>query len=138
MGYTRYYTTNKSLTHFPKEFTDDVAAIIRAAGGKGIEVSGPLGAGDPEISDSHVAFNGPAVSVSGDDLSYETFAIGINGSVDWGFCKTGCQPYDIVVNAILQSAKYHGVVTRYSSDGDNEEAAAAALLEAAGCGKRAA
>ena len=138
MGYTRYYTTNKSRTSFPKEFTDDVAAIIRAAGDKGIEVSGPLGAGDPEISDNRVAFNGPAVAVNGDDLSYETFAIGINGSADWGFCKTGYQPYDIVANAILQSAKYHGVLSSYSSDGDNEEAAATALLEAAGCGQRAA
>lgn len=145
MGYTRYYTTDKNLDHFPADFQDDAAAIIRTAHEQGIEISGPLGDGAPEVSVRRVLFNGPVESVDGDDLSYETFAIDLNssldylnGSQDWGFCKTGCQPYDIVVNAILQSAKYHGVVSSYSADGDNEEDAATELLAAAGCGQRAA
>lgn len=138
MGYTRYYTTDKNLTSLPIAFANDAAAIISKAHEQGIEISGPMGVGTPEVSVRRVMFNGPVESVDGEDLSYESFAIDLNGSQDWGFCKTGCQPYDIVVNAILQSAKYHGVVSSYSADGDNEEDAATELLAAAGCGQRAA
>lgn len=138
MGYTRYYTADKNLTSFPIAFANDAAAIVSKAQSQGIEISGPLGEGTPEVSVRRVLLNGPVKSVDGDDLSCESFALGFGGLLVWGFCKTGRQPYDVVVNAILQSAKYHGVVTSYSSDGDNEEDAAAELLEAAGCGQRAA
>ena len=138
MGYTRYYTTNKNLDHFPADFQDDASAIIRTAHEQGIEISGPMGVDAPEVSVRRVMFNGPVESATGEDLSYESFAIDLNAAFDWGFCKTGRQPYDVAVNAILRAAKYHGVVSTYSADGDNEEDAATALLEAAGCGQRAA
>ena len=136
MGYTRYHHTRINMVTIPQDFQKDVAAILGAADAAGIAVAGPMGTGDPEVSSQKVAFNG---SVNGaTDESHESFVIDLTGRDDWGFTKTARKPYDIVVNAVLRSAKFHGVVDSYAADGDNEEEAALALLADAGCAKRSA
>ena len=134
MGYTRYFTSNKTLTELPAPFVDDVNAIIAAAEERGIEVCGWDGTGKPEITSECINFNGSG------DLSHENMFLGLgkNAGYQFPFCKTARKPYDAVVAAVLRSAKFHNVVTEYSSDGENEEDNVTALLNAAGCADRAA
>lgn len=143
MGFTRYFDLNTDLKMLPIEFRDDATAIIRAADDLGIEIAGWDGVVAPEVSVMRVRINGADNSANGgDDLSYEDFSLDLKptpGALDpFPFCKTAREPYDVVVGAILRSAKFHNVVTSYGSDGGNEEDAITALLAVAGCAERAA
>jgi hypothetical protein len=132
MGYTRYwYATGKQFTD---EFIEKVKKIVAAAENDGIRICGSMGDGEPYYDHEVIAMNGDAAK----NEDYETFAIeenlnenipGINPG--FGFCKTARNPYDCVVNAVLQLAKKEGYVKKISSDGENDEEHAKRLLEAA-------
>ena len=153
MGFTRYYTVNKNLNYLPEGFQNDVRSIIQTADSLGVKIAGWNGIAAPELSVKRLVLNGVDDSANGgEDQSFETFTIDLNNSnrpvnpalVDalgesfnnFGFCKTGRRPYDVIVGAILRSAKFHNVVTEYSSDGGHNEDAITDLLAAAGCAKR--
>jgi hypothetical protein len=116
MGFTRYW---KSSTAFDPaafaEFASDARRIVDAARLGDIDIAGPLGEGDPVLTDEEIALNGRG------DNGHETFAIGANdGPISFDFCKTARKPYDVVVCAILLRAERH-LGLSVSGDGDEED-----------------
>lgn len=114
MGYTNYYQTNE--VHHAKVWTPflvKVEKIFKAAAAKGVLLTGGHNGPAPIANAKHVWLNGSP----DDDSSHETFVIEWK-SGEWRFCKTNRKPYDAVVKAILIVAYEAGIVTEWSSDGE--------------------
>ena len=67
----------------------------------------------PEVTKDLIRFNGQ------DDAGYETFYL-TKAPTHFAFCKTGRQPYDAAVIAVLLSAAVINKSFTWHSDGDNE------------------
>lgn len=106
-------------------------------------ICGPDGTGQPIITDRLVALNGEAE----EDEEYESFIIGLDNPVlsiaflteittaqpdttltldtqlpfSKLFCKTACEPYDLVVTAALIRLAYYFPQVEIASDGDQED-----------------
>ena len=127
MGYTHYFRTPKTLGKRAfKAFAKDCKQIVGFADFEmGLELAGPMGDGDPEITDEVVSLNG-----LGED-SHEAFHISREKEVeDWetpknglyfNFCKTAQKPYDPIVVAILIALKKHFPKVIISSDGSKKD-----------------
>lgn len=119
MGYSHYFPTRDAaaLAAVLPQLGADTRQIVAEAGKREILLAGPLGSGEPVITDTEIALNGDE-SVGGD---YESFVIGteVRG---FNFCKTAHRPYDAAVVAILLRA--HALAPGaldISSDGDDDE-----------------
>lgn len=130
MGYTHYFersNANKGSAYMFGKLAFDAKKIIEQATARGIAVSGPLGHGTPEFTESHFSFNG--LEMLGQD--HETFyweALPVqhewNADRDaiFNFCKTAYKPYDAVVTAVLIRAKeIYGSLVDVRSDGNWED-----------------
>lgn len=141
MGYTHYWYRRRELEqpHFHR-WVRDVAVLLghlprctdTAGGhyrGHPLLVRGPLGTGDPVLSDMEVAFNGDEAA----GLDHETFVVervyqpypqdtpDLSGRF-FGFCKTARKPYDLAVTAALLLLQRHfGSAVRVCSDGTPQE-----------------
>ena len=125
MGYTRYWNrTEKKIT---KEFVKDCKTIVKIAESDYKIKLTRYGQGDeddfPLITEEKVMING--------DKNHSCESLVIDNTNDSDFCKTRECPYDIVVNAVLQLAKKHGLIKDVDSDGPNEEDKAKELLRKA-------
>jgi len=119
MGYTHYWTPVGTMSL--GLVVNDTEKILTATT---VPLAGWDGTGKPEISSASIRLNG----VTPDD--YETFLLRPDG--EWSFCKTGQEPYDEVVTAILISAFLRGALVDLDSDGFVEDwAAGIALYEKA-------
>jgi len=79
-------------------------------------LAGPMGTGEPIITDTAVEFNGK------DDDSYESCILSVHDDDSFNFCKTARQPYDVAVClALLCFKKVFGENFKYSSDGNGTE-----------------
>lgn len=100
MGYTHYWECQPDGEQFKaawSQFCSDTARILEAVTGRGVQLAGPDGTGQPEVSEElGVAFNGSEEFKE----DYETFAIALQGR-GHDFCKTGIMPYDLAVTAVL-------------------------------------
>ena len=135
IGYTHYSSRipeldGKKFTAFAK----DCMELCRAAG---VRIAYEYDNIDqpPEFTSDMVHFNG-----IGED-GHETFCMPRHRQPHWegddpdengmlfDFCKTACKPYDLSVTACLIAAGHHfGGDISLSSDGNNEDWAAAAEL----------
>lgn len=94
MGYTHYFEK--------LEPDENLARITRKIVELGnVAICGGLGEGEPIITKNEIWLNGSAEKGE----NFETFLIKKN-DVSFNFCKTGREPYDKVVTAILCSALY--------------------------------
>lgn len=126
MGYTRYW--EGTSTKYDDATMDIIKEIVNIAKSDyGIIIRGPDGTGDPVISKEYIGLNGDLSN----NLEYESFVVPNGTDFGFNFCKTARQPYDIVVNAIMQLLKKKKVIIKCSSDGENEEKQAKALLKKA-------
>lgn len=126
MGYTRYWENTD--TKYDDTTIDVVKAIITIAEKDyNIIIKGPDGTGDPVINHKSIGLNGDRSH----NLDCESFIIPNGTDFGFDFCKTARQPYDIVVNAVIQLMKKKNVITKCSSDGDNQEKEATNLLSKA-------
>jgi hypothetical protein len=133
MGYTHYFRrlTGENALAFSL-FSRDCWRLFSQCEAQGIALAGPLGDGDPQITMSHVAFNGAAPE------DYETFSWSrlvrpwdkdnTAGRV-FDCCKTAQRPYDVaVVAALLLAHSYYGDAVSLGSDGDAPDLAPALAL----------
>jgi len=91
---------------------DKTRTVIRRVKKQGIVLAGWNGKGKPVISEDEISFNGS--EAAGED--YESFRLNSRFTQS-DFCKTGQEPYDAVVVAVLVMAAKMGFIT-WSSDGD--------------------
>jgi hypothetical protein len=118
MGYTQYFYSENRNQEFTDEefysFASDVQKIINRAD---VKIAGPDGTGKPIVTAEEVAFNGSEE----DRGDFEVFEINKNGIDNWGFCKTGHRPYDVVVVAsIIAAKKAFGDKIKVGSDAQDE------------------
>jgi len=113
MGYSHYWSHPDIDPTAWAAFTADVKRIILMATHAGIALAGPMGTGDPEVSDARISLNG-SEERGGD---FETFEVTTDGT-EYDFCKTGLRPYDQVVCAILLAAYTRIDGVAIWSDGD--------------------
>jgi len=123
MGFTRYWKRVKE--DYDDEILTKVKRIVGAAEEEGIKVCGWDGYGEPRIDLTEISLNGDAER----GLSCETFYIenGKSYGIYRECCKTQRQPYDAVVNAILQVMEDAGILEA-ESDGECMEEEAKTLL----------
>ena len=134
MGYTHYFNfkpeTNQNPEHTRKfkETADLIKKVFcllpREVEWDGkmlpLKLFGPLGTGEPIITDSRISFNGD----KSNKLNHDTFLIPRDydtwsGDICWTFCKTARKPYDIAVClAILCFKQVYGEDFKFHSDGD--------------------
>lgn len=112
MGYTHYWEGKAEAT---PELLENVKRVMNMA-----DVPLANWAGDegtlPEVNTAEIRFNGVG------DGHCETFVIEFGEDTDFGFCKTGRAPYDVVVVAILELVQAANADTfRWSSDGTDED-----------------
>lgn len=113
MGYTHYWTPGKAkLT--PK-LVEEIESIISHAEAEGIALAGPSGYGEPIVTQAEVALNGSEEL----EQDYESFIYSPGDG--WTFCKTGREPYDAVVGAILLRLLSVGPLSGFSSDGQFDD-----------------
>lgn len=135
MGYTHYWHQKRDLTEY--EWLQLRGAFARLlvrlphVGGRPLEISGPLGTGEPINNDTEIAFNGKAP-----ELDHESFCLDLckRERSEWedpkdyandgafSFCKTNRKPYDILVCAMLVIAEHvtEGAIA-VKSDGDPDD-----------------
>lgn len=116
MGYTHYFSNNRSFTDAEWEALQlSARRIFRVSQDNlGIALSEEYDINKiPVINDEEIAFNGYG------DEGYETFAIRRLGSCS-DFCKTGRKPYDAPVVALLIEATRISDGFSWSSDGKDE------------------
>lgn len=94
MGYTHYWHLGACSPAEVEDIAADAKAIILASE---LPIRGWDGSGEPELGPTRIRFNGDAAS----GTDYETFAFPDSS----GFCKTGREPYDVVVTAVLLAAR---------------------------------
>jgi hypothetical protein len=131
MGYTHYWITFPRTAQFRAAWPAIVAdscAITAEVARRGITLRGPHGTGAPVTGPDRICLNGPASD--GDDGWGEAFDLtadprhvhyqppGLPRGAVWSFCKTGRNPYDLAVTAILLRASQHAPRhVRLCSDG---------------------
>lgn len=106
MGYTRYFEGIKAS----EELANIAAKVIELSPAV---VRGWDGTGEPIVTAEKISLNGDAAT----DQWCETFSIGEDGG--WDCCKTGREPYDEVVAAILLAGKRLNPEAKVTSDGPN-------------------
>lgn len=127
MGYT--HSWRRELELEPKAFgaaVTDCAAVLAECRKRGIRIGDGMGEGEPLLDATAIVFNG--VGAEG----CETFAVELSlpererwgglqeglGGLEFQFCKTRYQPYDLAVMACLLVLKHHlGRAIRIGSDG---------------------
>lgn len=126
MGYTRYWEATGKI--FTKEFVELNKAIVKTAKEKyNIVIKNGLGEGEPVINMENISINGDASC----RLDCETFFLASGKSSSPEFCKTDMEPYDVVVNALLQVSREYGYVTNVEDNGAyNDEEAKQLVVEA--------
>lgn len=120
MGYTHYWDREALDASSPAargiaygRLAMDAKTLIANFRACGHAVAGPLGTGEPEITEGRIAFNGSAA----ERLDYESFVWDAREE-GWNFVKTAHRPYDILVTAVLIRAKRHyGNAVAVTSDG---------------------
>lgn len=114
MGYTHYFTVEKSFTKEAfKAASKDCAVICEKLY---VPLFGSDGDGSPIFNAHEISFNGDA---SCDD-ECEPFVFDDEQS-GFAFCKTRQKPYDIAVMCCLLVLKKHlGDSLKLGSDGDDE------------------
>ncbi|MGR3938430.1 hypothetical protein [Streptomyces sp. BRA346] len=112
MGYTHYFAYAPSTREFQDAWprmVADARRIVAHVQSLGIAVTGPLGRGSPETSESCIALNGQfdheslVISPGPPNPAHDPYGAGqyaTRGFV-WSFCKTARKPYDLAVCAIL-------------------------------------
>jgi hypothetical protein len=106
VGYSHYWEGTPILSN---EVIEDIAKIIE---GSAVKIGDGLGEGKPILTPDEVRFNGWAA----DGEDYETFSVSASGGSD--FCKTGREPYDVVVCAALLRIREESPDFRIESDGE--------------------
>ena len=118
MGYTHYFNTKSEIPLSEwLEVVSKFTVIDVYAKSVGIDIQVEYDEDMPPLADDEViCFNGK------EDLGCETFLLGRLPDLDFNFCKTNCNPYDLVVCLTLLAA-YSVVVDKLeiSSDGDWEQ-----------------
>lgn len=107
MGYTHYFTS--SANKVPKKTIEDFKKtfmVMKLKDATPIEIN--------VNDDDALFFNGIG------DNSHETMCFKFDGSGEWDFCKTNGKPYDTLVVASLMLAEELGIISSWSSDGDDE------------------
>ncbi|MFF4482962.1 hypothetical protein ACFY1A_38975 [Streptomyces sp. NPDC001520] len=112
MGYTHYFAYSPRTKAFRESWPSMVAdtrRIVAHVQSLGIAITGPMGRGQPEITERYIGLNGmigheslwiqPDPPDSFDD-PYRAQQYASRGFV-WSFCKTAQKPYDLAVAAIL-------------------------------------
>jgi len=112
MGYTHYWSHPEIPADVWARLAEDTRRLISMAHNAGLAVAGRFGTGAPEIDERAIALNG----CKDFDEEYETFMLRPEAT-DFDFCKTGRQPYDHLVGAILLRAHVLASVD-VRSDGD--------------------
>jgi hypothetical protein len=120
MGYTHYWTLNRSLTTDEwSAITADATAILALAQTRGIVLWYQDDEPDtePVVSGEHIWFNGPT------EDGHETFVLSpLHERDGFNFCKTARKPYDTAVIAILCAAKARAPdAIELSSDGELDD-----------------
>lgn len=137
MGFTRYWKINKQLdTEKFKDYSETCRMVCQAweqeqisKGDNSSGLAGWDGYGEPVFRGSDICFNG---CVGDEDLSHETFSIGILSNMKTGcnFCKTARKPYDKQVVACLYLLeKFFGDDVGVGSDGDNSDSEIISFLK---------
>ena len=122
MGYTNYWKPNLNKINqtavFPKEMLDQMEKV-RATFNAGVmnkTIDAPL-AGSVTIGDT--------ISVRGTSEGFDFCLrkdpdMGNRLGVDsWKFCKTGRDPYDVIVKCFLMLLQKYGFITSWSHDDNN-------------------
>ena len=128
MGYTHYWTVDRSLTDDEMAALGaDVKAIVAASS---VPVAGWDGTGSPEYGtdDPDDARYVPRIALNGvGSDAHESFVISQHHG--WTFCKTAAKPYDVIVTASLLALRDRlGDAVHLSSDGDVPDWAPGRLL----------
>lgn len=125
MGYSLYWDYNPDYKKksFTTGFLNKVAAVIRKANAKGIE----LGSWDGEISSQDSFCKPDAIKFNGVyPKSCETFELMpsiLGRELNFDFCKTRGYPYTVVCIAILKLAEKTGIITSWKTDNGPEHKA---------------
>lgn len=127
MGFTRYHDFDVKSEAFQSMWPTlvvDARAIMRAVEARGVRLRGAYGTGVPIVSSTAqiidtskfgdvfgvVTFSRGVIWLNGDaerDEDLEGFVLAPEADREYGstwFTKTGCQPYDLAVSAILPRA----------------------------------
>ena len=123
MGYTHYW--NPMELEVDAELAEEARAIVAASD---VEIAGWDGTGEPEIREGLISLNGAGRK------GCESFVLRDDDETGFECCKTGANPYDEVVGAILLAASERNPKLGMSSDGlwlEKEWVKARALFEKA-------
>jgi hypothetical protein len=114
MGYSHHW-------HIDETIVPEVWALI-SADAKTLFTASPEplvfehGSRKPPVADARsIRFN------AGEGRGYEDFLLLPAATKRWQFCKTGRQPYDLVVCAMLSAARDRSKVIAVVSDGGSED-----------------
>jgi len=116
MGYTHYFTQNRSITDSEWALLcTNIREVINAVSDS-IPVQFEYDTNEPAMLDDHmIRFNGV------EDDGHETFILEREGA-GFSFCKTARKPYDTVVTAsLLIAQKVAPGAWDVSSDGDSDD-----------------
>ena len=135
MGYTNYWSFNKSKKQFTPDVIEKVKKIFSAytetTNEKLVKTAGSEK--DAVVKPTLIQFNGD----TGDD--YEDFYINLRHRIDSNFCKTNRNLYDRAVKAVLMLLEQEHYIKDWHFDGhffDSEYARAKELLEKAGIAQK--
>lgn len=126
MGYTHYWRANREFTDKEWHRICQDFRYCLAGMPNGIRIDDQEG-GPAIVDGEKIWFNGAG------DEGCETFAL-LRAPRDFQFCKTRRKPYDLMVQACLLIARHHSTAITVTSDGDNDEWAAARGFVKMACG----
>lgn len=131
MGYTNYWSFNRSKKKFTPDVIEKVKKIFSAytetTNEKLVKTAGSEK--DAVVKSTLIQFNGD----TGD--AYEDFYINLRQRTDFNFCKTNRNIYDRAVKAVLMLLEQEHYIKDWHFDGhffDPEYAKAKELLDKAG------
>lgn len=131
MGYTNYWSINKSKKKFTSDVIEKVKKIFSAytesTNEKLVKTAGSEK--DAVVKSTLIQFNAD----TGD--AYEDFYINLRHRIDFNFCKTNRNIYDRAVKAVLMLLEQEHYIKEWHFDGhffDSEYSKAKELLDKAG------
>lgn len=87
---------------YQDEWSRALIAAARLVAASPIPLGDYTGSGNPEMSDSRLAFNGAGADAF-ESIDFPTRL----ADADGGFCKTGERPYDLIVTAVLATLEHY-------------------------------
>lgn len=115
MGYTHYWNHAEIDALAWSVLAKDVRRIVKASP---VTLAGWHGTGNPVVDSKRIALNGSLAS----NEHCESFVLG-KRATRFDFCKTGREPYDVIVCTILLRADWCLTDFHFRSDGkwDDED-----------------